>query len=203
MKPQAAIFDLGKVLVDFDYSIAARRVAARSRMAPIEIMLFMQSSPLLYELECGHMSRTQFFNEIRAVTGFSGTLEVFSEFFADIFTAMPGMIQLQADIRQAGIPCFLFSNTNDLAIEHIRRRFSFYENFDGYILSYEHKSMKPEPQIYDVVERIAGHRQAELVYIDDRPENIAAGAARGWQVILQESPEKTRIAIENLGLIPS
>ncbi len=33
--PKAVVFDLGKVLVDFDYSIAARRIAARSSM-PIE-----------------------------------------------------------------------------------------------------------------------------------------------------------------------
>jgi len=29
--PKAVVFDLGKVLVDFDYGIAARRIAARAR----------------------------------------------------------------------------------------------------------------------------------------------------------------------------
>jgi len=51
------------------------------------------------------------------------------------------------------------------------------------------------------VERESGRRQAEILYLDDRPENIAAGAARGWQVILQETPQKTRKAVESLGLL--
>jgi hypothetical protein len=38
------------------------------------------------------------------------------------------------------------------------------------------------------------------LYVDDRPENVAAGAARGWQVILQESPQNTLAAMRRLGL---
>ena len=52
-----------------------------------------------------------------------------------------------------------------------------------------------------MVETQTGCRGAEILYLDDRPENVEAGAARGWQVILQESPEKTRLQIEKLGLL--
>jgi len=34
-----------------------------------------------------------------------------------------------------------------------------------------------------------------LIYLDDRAENIAAGAARGWRTILHPSPERTRQAL--------
>jgi FMN phosphatase YigB (HAD superfamily) len=61
--------------------------------------------------------------------------------------------------------------------------------------------MKPDAKLYEVVESKTGARGAEILYLDDRPENIAAGAERGWQVILQESPEKTRAAVERLGLL--
>jgi hypothetical protein len=37
--------------------------------------------------------------------------------------------------------------------------------------------------------------------LDDRPENVAAGAARGWHAILHESPEKSRAAIQKLRLL--
>jgi hypothetical protein len=40
-----------------------------------------------------------------------------------------------------------------------------------------------------------------LVYIDDRPENIAAGSTRGWRPILHETPEKTRAALEKFKLL--
>jgi hypothetical protein len=40
-----------------------------------------------------------------------------------------------------------------------------------------------------------------MIYLDDRAENIAAGAARGWRVILHESPEKTRQALAGFGVL--
>ncbi len=112
------------------------------------------------------------------------------------------MVAFQAQLRRSGYPTYIFSNTNDLAVRHIRKRFPFFANFDGYIFSYEHKAMKPDPKLYKVVEQQSGHHGPELLYLDDRPENVAAGAARGWQVILQESPEKTLAAAAKLGLFP-
>ncbi|HOX56496.1 MAG TPA: HAD family phosphatase [Candidatus Paceibacterota bacterium] len=199
--PSVVVFDLGKVLVDFDYAIAARRIAARGKMTLAEIAQFIQQSPLFLQYESGAVTTQQFFDEIRRVTGFLGSLAEFSQCFADIFSPIEPMIQLQAALQRRGLRAYAFSNTNELAIEHIRRTFPFYASFDGHILSYEHGAMKPDARLYEVLERRAGAHGADLLYLDDRPENVAAGAARGWQAILQESPEKTLAAIRQLGLL--
>ncbi len=198
---KAVAFDLGKVLVDFDYSIAARRIAGRGNISPQEIRTFIDHSPLLIRLETGQMTSREFYQEVCSLTGFSGGIDEFSGFFADIFVPIEPMVELHAALRRRGIPTYIFSNTNDLAVTHIRRRFPFFSNFDGYILSYQHGAMKPDAKLYEVVERQSGKRPEEILYLDDRPENVAAGAARGWHVILQESPEKSRAAIEQLGLL--
>ncbi len=199
---QAVVFDLGKVLVEFDYRIAARRIAARSRMSAEQLMDLMVRSPLFVEYEKGRVTRGHVFDEIRGATGFEGSLEEFARSFGDIFTEIPPMVQLQAALRRRSLPTYIFSNTNDLAIEHLRSAFPFFANFDGYVFSYEHGVMKPDARLYEVLERQSGRRDGELLYLDDRPENTAAAAARGWQVILHESPEKSRTAIRNLGLLP-
>ncbi|MEI6781680.1 MAG: HAD family phosphatase [Verrucomicrobiota bacterium] len=199
--PSVIVFDLGKVLVDFDYGIAARRFAARTTTTLPEIAKYISQSPLLLQYEKGLVTTQQFYDEICRVTGFRGDLAEFSKCFADIFVPIEPMVQLQAALRQRGLRVYLFSNTNELAVEHIRRSFPFYANFDGYILSYEHGVMKPDARLYEVVERECGHRGAEILYLDDLPENVAAGAARGWQTIVQESPEKSRAAIQKLGLL--
>ncbi len=199
--PCVAVFDLGKVLVDFDYAIAGRRIAARGKMTMAEIGQFIAQSNLFVQYELGALSTQQFYEEIRRVSGFRGSQAEFGECFADIFVPMEPMVRLQAALRQRGLPTYVFSNTNELAAEHIRRTFPFYANFDGYILSYQHGAMKPDARLYEVVERQAGRRGADLLYLDDRPENVAAGAARGWQAILQESPEKSWAAVRKLGLL--
>ena len=195
------IFDLGKVLVDFDYTIAARQIAARSSKAPADLHAFLGTSPLLVEYESGRLTRRQFFDAVRDFTGFAGGLEEFGNFFADIFSEMTAMTALHAELRGRGFKTFIFSNTNDLAIEHVRRNFPFFANFDGYIYSYEVKAMKPQPAIYDAMEAMCGRRGADLIYLDDRAENIAAGAARGWRAILHETPEQTRAALQAAGVL--
>ncbi|HWV98854.1 MAG TPA: HAD family phosphatase [Candidatus Acidoferrum sp.] len=200
---KAVVFDLGKVLVDFDYRIAARGIAARSKMTAEALGRFMMQSPLLFDYETGLLTSQEFYEKISAATGFDGGLEEFAALFADIFVPIEPMVGLHAALRQQGFPTYIFSNTNDLAVRHIRRDFPFFANFDGYILSYEHRAMKPDAKLYEVVEKQTGRSGADLLYLDDRPENIAAGAARSWQVILHETPQKTAAAVTTLGLLNS
>ena len=200
-RPKAVIFDLGKVLLDFDYRIAGRRIAEQGRVSPDQVRQFIDHSPLLFRFETGRISREQFFAEVQAATGFGGTIENFREFFADIFSPIAPMVALQAELSGGGVPTYIFSNTNELAVDHIRRSYPFFGAFDGYILSYEHGAMKPDPKLYEVVETRTGCRGADLLYIDDRPENIETAVRRGWQVVLQQTPELTRKAIETTGLL--
>ena len=201
MTPSLIAFDLGKVLLDFDYAIAGRRVAAQTNLSDSAVQAFLDHSPLLYRFETGLMTQQEFFQEVRRETGFRGNFEEFGGFFADIFWEIRPMIELHAALRRKGIPTYIFSNTNDLAIGHIRRNFPFFANFDGYLLSYEVKAMKPDARIYEALEQMTGKRGAEILYLDDRRENVDAGAARGWQVILHSDPEKSRAVIEGLGML--
>ena len=179
--PHAVVFDLGKVLVDFDYSIAGRRIAARGKMSAAEVQKFIDHSPLLFRFETGQMSQ--------------------QEFFADIFSPIEPMLQLHAALRQRGVPTYVFSNTNELAVGHMRKNFPFFNQFNGYVCSYEHGAMKPDAKLYEVVERTSRLGGSELLYLDDRPENVAAGAARGWQALLHESAEKSQAAVVASGLL--
>src|SRR5579884_944832 len=199
--PEIVVFDLGKVLVDFDYMRAARAIAAHGTVSPEAINQLINQSPLLTRYELGKMSDKEFFNEVPLATGFQGDFEEFAPLFGDIFSAMPPMIELHAQLQKSGIPTYVFSNTNGLAVAHIRRTFPFFSLFDDYIFSFEHGVMKPDAGLYEVVERKSKRRGEQILYIDDRPENVAAGAARGWRVILQESPEKTIEEIGKMGLL--
>lgn len=201
MKPKVVVFDLGKVLLGFDYRIASRRIAGRSKLNADSVQRFFEQSPLLYDYESGQINRQQFFDAVRAETGFSGSLKEFGTFFADIFWPIEPMVALHAELHTQGVPTYIFSNTNDLAMEHANRKFAFLKHFDAHILSYEVGAMKPAAKIYEVLENLAGRRGAEILYLDDREENVEAGAARGWQVILQTTPENSRARMRELGLV--
>jgi HAD superfamily hydrolase (TIGR01509 family) len=201
MTPTTVVFDLGKVLVDFDWTIAARRIATRSAVAATDMMKVFDYSHIVVEFELGKLSPEEFFERARKQIGFNGSFAEFAEMFSDIFTEIPIMVDLHATLRRRGVPTYIFSNTNVLAADFIGKQFPFYRQMDGYILSYQHGVMKPDAKLYEVVERLTARRGAEILYIDDRLENVEAGAARGWQVIHQTSPEKTVAACKQLGLL--
>jgi FMN phosphatase YigB (HAD superfamily) len=199
--PKTVVFDLGKVLLDFDYSLAAQKIALHSDRDAGFVQDFIDHSPLLFRYETGLIGKELFFEEIRNATGFRGDFEAFSDAFCDIFTPIEPMIALHGCLRTRGIETHIFSNTNDLAVGHIRNKFPFFNTFTSYVFSYKHGAMKPQASLYEVVERQTGRRAEDILYIDDRAENVAAGAARGWQTILQERPEKTCQRCMDVGLL--
>src|SRR5262249_42929387 len=154
---------------------------------------------LLFRYETGLITKEQFFADVCSITGFRGEFAEFADYFSDIFEPIQKMVELHAALRQKQIPTYIFSNTNELAVGHIRRNYPFFSHFNGYILSYEHGAMKPQPKLYEVVEQMTGKKQGQIIYLDDRPENVAAGAARGWQTVVQKAPEQSWEALRKAG----
>ncbi len=189
--PQAVVFDLGKVLLDFDYGILARRMASQSSLSAEDILTVVNQTPLLHRYETGLISDREFYDAVVKATGFRGTEEEFLNWFGDIFTEIVPMVELQKELVCRGVPTYVFSNTNAQAIRHVRKFFDFYRQFTGEVLSYEVGSMKPDSRIYEAVECVSGFTGKDLLYLDDRPENIAAGDSRGWQAWIHSDPVET------------
>ena len=199
--PQVVVFDLGRVLLDFDYRIATDRLAQHCALSSDEIRRLLDQSPLLHRFESGQLSDEQFFAEFQSAAAFRGDLAAFGPIFGDIFTPVEPMIRLHAELRARDVPTFVFSNTNDLAVRHIRKRYPFFTGFVGYVFSYQHGVMKPDARLYEVVERTAGCAGGALFYLDDRPENVEVALGRGWHAVVHVSPETSRRALQAAGLI--
>ena len=101
--PKAVIFDLGKVLLEFDYRIAIGRLAKRCRGTPEDLQNLLLHSPLLLPYESGQLTSLEFFTKVKEASGFRGEFDEFKEIFGDIFAPIPPMIQLNADLRQRQI----------------------------------------------------------------------------------------------------
>jgi putative hydrolase of the HAD superfamily len=199
--PRAVVFDLGKVLLDFDYARVARNMRRYCGLSEEDLVRLLNQSQLLHRYETGLLTSEAFFQEVKRASKFCHGFEQFEPLFADIFTPVDEMIQLHDLLRSRNIPTYIFSNTNEIAVRHIRRAYPFFNRFTDYIFSFEHRSMKPDPRIYEVVEEKSSLRGPDLLYIDDRAENVAHGRERGWQTIHHSAPEPTIKKVRELGLI--
>ena len=102
-RPDIVVFDLGKVLLDFDYGIVASKIAAQGKLLAKEVLGIIGQTPLLFRYETGLLSKAQFFAEVCEATGFCGGLEEFSECFGDIFVPIEPMVELHAELQRSGI----------------------------------------------------------------------------------------------------
>ena len=185
---KAVVFDLGKVLLDFDYGVAAKNLAKNSSRPAGEIRPLIDQSPLLLRYERAQITTTEFFAAVRESIGFRGAFDDFAAAFADIFTEVPDMTQLNRELRERGVPTFVLSNTNEIAISHIRHRFPFFTEFSGYIFSFEHGVLKPEPRIYEIAGNCTGCRGSEILFLDDNPANVEGALKAGWRTICHRAP---------------
>lgn len=197
-KPKVVVFDLGKVLLDFDYAKATSKMAPFCSVPETELHRIINQSPLLHRYETGLISTSDFFSEIQKLSSFCHDFHQFEPLFGDIFSPIPEMIELNRSLRSQRIFTAIFSNTNEMAVRHITRSYSFFREFDHYIYSFQHRFMKPAAEIYRIVESTVNASGPEILYIDDRLENVQTGEKIGWQTLHHTSPTTTIPIVQKL-----
>lgn len=176
--PDAYLFDIGNVIITFDFSISARKIAAHSRVPAEELLALV--TPLTIDLELGSISPDEFIAAASERIGYTGDPVYFRESFADIFELNLPMVSFIESLKAAGKPLYLLSNTNGIHVPFFEATYPVFSLFDGRIYSHEVGLMKPDPAIYEVVKSTLPLDPARTIYIDDMPANCEAGTSAGF-----------------------
>jgi len=165
-------FDLGKVLFDFDYNIALKKIESKIAVPPQEIINHLFFKDFATDFEKGLVSAHDFYEKFKNTFKLSANFEEFTDIWCDIFSLNEGMALL---IEKLGYiyPVYLISNINELHFEYLYKNYpGIFSLFDGLILSYKVKALKPEREIYQLLKDKSGHEYENIIYIDDRPDLI-------------------------------
>ena len=87
-------------------------------------------------------------------------------------------VRLLHALKAKGVPAFALSNFGDETFERTRQGLPFLNTFDRSYISGRLGVSKPDPRIYEIVEADCGLPPGDLLFTDDRADNIAAAAAR-------------------------
>jgi 2-haloacid dehalogenase len=90
-------------------------------------------------------------------------------------------------LRRKGVPVFALTNFGSYSYEEAREKLDFLSEFDREYVSGRLFVSKPEPRIFEIVEEDSGIPADRLIFTDDRADNIAAAARRGWRTHQFES----------------
>jgi len=94
------------------------------------------------------------------------------------------MLRWVAALHRSGFHTGILSNMPDAMAEGITAQFDWIANFDHTIWSYALKLRKPQPEIYAAAAKGLKTPPAEILFIDDKEENIHAAEAYGMQAVL-------------------
>ncbi len=176
---RAFLFDIGNVLVRFDFARAVRAIAPFCETSdPAELMSRMDS--VKYGYEDGQVSRVEFLQKAWQALGYRGTEAQFIAAWQGIFTENEPMTALVHSLH-GKFPLYLLSNTNDMHVEGLFRDFPVFAKFTGATYSHEAKASKPHPPIYEIACRNHGLDPRTTFFIDDLAANIATARNAGFQ----------------------
>lgn len=175
------LFDLGKVLVDFDHQRAAQRIAAFCSKTPLQIYDLFFESRATIAFEAGKISPKDFFGEVKKMLDLKLSYDSFVPIWNDIFFLSPKnrvvyklVNTLGAEYRTA-----LLSNINILHYQYLKQNFPVFGVFNHVFLSFELGFIKPEKEIYNKVIQDLKVSPQEIFYTDDRPELVESAKSLG------------------------
>ena len=182
--PDAYLFDIGNVILRFDFLKATRKLELFSSVSAEDSLPLV--APLLIELELGAISPAEFIASASARMGFTGDAAFFESTLADIFDLNLPMVEFINARKAEGKTLFLLSNTNGIHVPFFEKTYPVFELFDQRIYSHEVGLMKPDPRIYELVKETLPFLPNRTIYIDDLPANCEAGSKAGFLSVLYD-----------------
>jgi putative hydrolase of the HAD superfamily len=111
-----------------------------------------------------------------------------------------GTVALIGDLAAAGHRLALLSNA-PAEFAKAMTALPLASMFEHHAFSCFLGSAKPEPGCYRAALAMLGARPDEVVFIDDRPENVAGAAALGIRGVQFTTPEAARVALTGYGVL--
>lgn len=176
---RAILFDVGNVLLKFDFSICLKALAAKSEMGE-PIATFARFDQVKAAYEDGQIDRPAFLRAVFDVLNYRGTDAEFIAAWENIFDPNEQMFPLVERLRER-YPLFLLSNTNDIHREYFFRRYPVFQHFTGGTYSDVAHASKPGRTIYEIACRDLGLEPAATFFIDDLLPNIEMARTLGFQ----------------------
>jgi 2-haloacid dehalogenase len=176
----AVVFDIGKVLIDwtperfYDGVIGADR--RRAMYAAIDL------DGMNDKVDLGE----NFYDTIAAVAkanpDFHDDVMMWHDRWIEMVpTAIDRSVRVLRALRTADVSVFALSNFGIETFDIAKTVYPFLTEFDRSYISGHMGVIKPDAQIYQMLEADCGHDPASLLFVDDRIENITAARTRGWQ----------------------
>jgi len=183
---KAIIFDLGNVLVQFDFERWRQALEAFCPYTAAEIRRRIAAADLVERFETGLIEPPDFVAQLSRILALHLDYADFCKLWSSIFTD-PLVPEAMLKGLAARYRLLLLSNTNAIHFATIRENYPLLRHFHERILSYEVHAMKPRREIFQAALERCGCPPEECFYTDDIAAYVEAAQRLGIDAVQFES----------------
>jgi FMN phosphatase YigB (HAD superfamily) len=187
---KAIIFDLGKVIIPFDFARGYSAIAGLCSYDAREIPGRLLRTDLVRRFETGQIAPQEFVDELSRILDIKVDYAEFCRMWSSIFLPETLIPESMVEGLHRNWKVLLLSNTNAIHFDMIRESYGLLRHFDDFILSYEVGALKPAPRIYREAIARAGCLPEQCFFTDDIADYVAGAKKEGMDAVQFHSLEQ-------------
>jgi putative hydrolase of the HAD superfamily len=195
------VFDLGGVVVRWDPDAIIAGVFSDPKIrAKVKAEVFGHADWL--ELDRGTLGRDEAIARAAKRSGVApNEIKRLLHAVPPSLVVFPETVELLRRLKRKGYPLYCLSNMHFASIEYLEKNETFWEVFDGGVISCRLQLCKPEAGIYKHLLQTYGLDPAQTLFIDDVQVNLDAAAKLGMRSLRFENAAQCERELRALGLI--
>lgn len=200
MTVEAVVFDIGNVLIEWQperhYDAVIGEARRKDMFASIDLHAMNdavdQGAPFRKTIEDAAAAYPEYRDEI---------LMWYFDWIKMATPAIPHSVALFRALRAKGVPVFALSNFGIESFEFAETKYPFLTEFDRRYVSGHMGCVKPHGLIYEILETDSKVAPHNLLFTDDRADNIDTAKGRGWQTHVFDGPQRWADRLVSEGLL--
>ena len=181
------IFDLGKVIIPFDFKRGYQGLEQVCGYPAAEIPRRIATTDLVQRFESGLVDPKDFVEQLSRVLDLRINYDQFCQIWSSIFLPDPLIPESLLEGLGKRYRLLLLSNTNAIHFDMLEKTYPLLRHFHHMVLSYRVGAMKPEPAIFREAIARAVCRPDECFFTDDIAEYVTAAKREGIDAVQFES----------------
>lgn len=198
---KAILFDLGNVIIPFDFRPAYAELEARCGCPAAEIPTRIRSTDLVQRFETGHIAAEKFVQELSVLLDLKITYREFCDLWTSVFSPEPLIPERLVAELAARRRLLILSNTNPIHFEMLLAKYPLLRHFHEYVLSYRVGAAKPAARIFEEAIARAGCPAEECFFTDDLAVNVEAAQRHGMDAVRFQSAGQLEAELRARGLL--
>jgi len=188
MSIKAVVFDIGNVLIEWQperfYDSVIGEARRRDMFSSVDLHAMND------KVDLGHHFTDTIYATAEDYPDWRGEIRMWHDRWIEMASpVIDHSVRLMRALQTKGIPVFSLTNFGIQSYDFAATHYPFLRQFDRDFISGHMAVIKPDAQIYQMLEDESGLSGSDLIFTDDRTDNIAAANARGWNTHLFEGPQ--------------